>query len=46
MIFEKEMVGIIWQTFIIGGSWLLVGIAYLAIRTRGFRKKLEVQDVF
>ncbi len=41
----------IWQnlprlTFIIGGSWLLVGILYLAIRTRGFREKLEVQDVF
>ncbi len=33
-------------TFIIGGSWMLIGIIYLAIRTGGFRKKLEVQDIF
>ncbi len=26
------------KTFIIGGSWLLAGIVYLALRTRGFRK--------
>ena len=33
-------------TFTIGGAWLSVGIIYLAIRTRGFREKLQVQDVF
>jgi len=26
------------KTFLIGGSWMLVGIIYLAIRTKGFRK--------
>ena len=41
----------IWQSlprliFILGGSWMLLGIAYLAVRTRGFREKLEVRDVF
>ncbi len=34
------------QTFIVGGSWLAVGVIYLAVRTRFFREKLEVQDVF
>ncbi|MBN2288552.1 MAG: APC family permease [Candidatus Glassbacteria bacterium] len=34
------------QTFILGGSWMLVGIAYLAVRTKGFREKLEVRDIF
>ncbi len=33
-------------TFTIGGTWLAVGIIYLAIRTKGFREKLEVQDIF
>jgi putrescine importer len=41
----------IWQslprlTFIIGGAWTMIGIIYLAIRTRGFQKKIQVQDVF
>ncbi len=35
-----------WQTFMFGGSWLTVGFIYLAVRTRFFRVKLEVQDVF
>lgn len=26
------------MTFVIGGSWMLIGILYLAIRTNGFRK--------
>jgi putrescine importer len=34
------------QTFMIGCSWLSVGAIYLVVRTRGFRRKLEVQDVF
>jgi amino acid transporter len=25
-------------TFVIGGSWMLIGILYLAVRTRGFKK--------
>jgi len=33
-------------TFKIGGAWLCVGVCYLAIRTRGFRKKFEVKDIF
>jgi hypothetical protein len=33
-------------TFILGGSWMLVGIAYLAVRIRGFRRKFEVKDIF
>ena len=33
-------------TFIIGGSWLTFGIIFLAFRTRGFRKKMVMQDVF
>lgn len=41
----------IWQslprlTFIIGGIWMATGILYLAIRTKGFRVKMEVKDVF
>ena len=35
-----------WITFIIGGSWSLVGIVYLAILTKGFRQIPEVKDVF
>jgi putrescine importer len=35
-----------WLTFIIGGAWTVIGIIYLAIRTKGFRKKVQVQDVF
>ncbi|HUU26929.1 MAG TPA: APC family permease [archaeon] len=34
------------QTFIIGGLWMTAGIIYLVIRTRGFREKLVVQDIF
>jgi len=27
------------MTFVIGGSWMLIGILYLAIRTKGFRER-------
>jgi hypothetical protein len=30
------------KTFIIGGSWLLAGIIYLAFRTRGFREGMTM----
>ena len=33
-------------TFIIGGTWLSLGFIYLAIRTRGFRQKVVMEDVF
>ena len=41
----------IWQslprlTFIIGGLWTLVGILYLAIKSKGFQEVPEVKDVF
>jgi putrescine importer len=32
------------KTFIIGGSWMIAGIVYLAVRTNGFRKKTEMID--
>lgn len=32
------------KTFIIGGSWMLAGIIYLAISTRGFRKSAVMMD--
>ncbi|MDN3654011.1 APC family permease [Ferruginibacter paludis] len=32
------------MTFIIGGSWMLIGILYLAIRTKGFRKRTIMID--
>ena len=32
------------KTFIIGGSWMLAGIIYLAIRTNGFRKSTVMID--
>ncbi len=32
------------KTFIIGGSWLLIGIIYLAVRTRGFREGMIMLD--
>jgi putrescine importer len=32
------------KTFIIGGSWMLAGIIYLAIRTNGFRKSTKMID--
>ena len=33
-------------TFLIGGIWTVIGIAYLVIRTRGFRKPLVMGDFF
>jgi hypothetical protein len=32
------------KTFIIGGSWMLVGVIYLAIRTKGFKKPTVMMD--
>ncbi len=32
------------KTFIIGGSWMIAGIVYLAIRTKGFRKATVMMD--
>jgi amino acid transporter len=32
------------KTFIIGGCWMMAGIIYLAIKSKGFRKKVEIQD--
>ena len=32
------------KTFIIGGSWMVAGIIYLAFRTNGFRKSTEMID--
>jgi len=32
------------KTFLIGGSWMLAGIIYLAIRTKGFRKETALID--
>lgn len=32
------------KTFIIGGSWMLVGIVYLGISTKGFREKTSMID--
>ena len=32
------------KTFIIGGSWMIAGIIYLAVRTRGFRDKPVMID--
>ncbi len=28
----------------IGGSWMIIGIIYLAIRTKGFRKETVMMD--
>ncbi len=33
-------------TFMIGGAWMAVGITYLAVSTGGFRKKVEMSDIF
>jgi hypothetical protein len=33
-------------TFMIGGTWLAIGIIFLAVRTKGFREKYEVKDIF
>lgn len=32
------------KTFIIGGGWMLIGIIYLAIRTKGFREPAIMMD--
>jgi len=32
------------KTFIIGGSWMLAGIIYLAVRTKGFRESMAMID--
>lgn len=32
------------KTFLIGGSWMLAGLVYLAIRTKGFRKRPILLD--
>jgi len=32
------------KTFLIGGSWMIAGIIYLAIRTKGFRKSSVMID--
>jgi putrescine importer len=32
------------KTFIVGGSWMMVGIIYLAIRSKGFRKETVIVD--
>ncbi len=32
------------KTFIIGGGWMLTGVIYLAIRTKGFRKATVMMD--
>jgi putrescine importer len=32
------------KTYLIGGAWMLMGILYLAIRTKGFRKKASLID--
>lgn len=31
------------KTFILGGAWMAVGVIYLAIRTKGFREKVEMR---
>ncbi len=33
-------------TFIIGGTWLSLGLIYLAFLTRGFTRRIKLQDVF
>jgi putrescine importer len=33
-----------WPAKLAGGSWLLVGVLYGAIRTRGFRRKVVLFD--
>ncbi|OHB77208.1 MAG: hypothetical protein A2W31_07725 [Planctomycetes bacterium RBG_16_64_10] len=30
------------KTFVLGGSWMLIGVVYLAFRTGGFRRKIEM----
>ena len=32
------------KTFIVGGSWMLAGIVYVAVRTKGFRRPAVMMD--
>jgi hypothetical protein len=32
------------KTFVIGGSWLLVGGLYLLVKTKGFRRRVNTID--
>lgn len=32
------------KTFLIGGSWMLAGIIFLAIRTKWFKKTMEITN--
>jgi putrescine importer len=32
------------KTFLIGGSWMVAGVIYLAVRTKGFRKSILMID--
>jgi amino acid transporter len=32
------------KTFLVGGSWMMAGIIYLAIRSKGFRKETTMTD--
>lgn len=32
------------KTFVIGGGWMLIGVVYLALRTKGFRKPTVMMD--
>ena len=34
------------KTFIIGGSWMIIGIIYLAFQTNGFRKRPRMLEIF
>jgi len=32
------------KTFIIGGGWLIIGLVYMVIKTKGFRKQMSTLD--
>lgn len=32
------------KTFIIGGSWMLIGVLYLIVKTNGFRERITMMD--
>ncbi len=34
------------KTFVVGGIWMAAGVAYLAVRTRGFRRQIEMTAFF
>jgi amino acid transporter len=38
--------GLPFKTFVVGGVWMIVGIGYLAIRTKGFSEKIKMIDYF